>query len=86
MYLSTSTSTRAFSEMYLSTFRVLYKLYLSTDILKYNVLLPGSDSDQLICFSTYDGCVECGRHYGRWRTCDFMLWIAHFTRRWPVVV
>ena len=43
MYLSTSTSTRAFSEMYLSTFRVLYKLYLSTDVLKYNVLVPGSD-------------------------------------------
>ena len=42
MYLSTSTSTRDFSEMYLSTFQVLYKLYLSTDVLKYKVLLPGS--------------------------------------------
>ena len=28
--------------MYLSTFHVLYKLYLSKDVLKYNVLLPGS--------------------------------------------
>ena len=28
--------------MYLSTFQVLYKLYLSTDVLKYKVLLPGS--------------------------------------------
>ena len=30
--------------MYLSTFQVLYKLYLSTDVLKYKVLLPGSDN------------------------------------------
>ena len=30
MYLSTSTSTDDFPEMYLSTFQVLYKLYLST--------------------------------------------------------
>ena len=44
MYLSTSTSTLDFSEMYLSTFRVLYKLYLSTYVLKYKVLLPGFDS------------------------------------------
>ena len=43
MYLSKSTSTQDFSEMYLSTFQVLYKLYLSTDVLKYKVLLPGSD-------------------------------------------
>ena len=43
MYLSTSTSTDDFPEMYLSTFQVLYKLYLSTDVLKYKVLLPGSD-------------------------------------------
>ena len=42
MYLSTSTSTGDFPEMYLSTFQVLYKLYLSTDVLKYKVLLPGS--------------------------------------------
>ena len=42
MYLSTSTSTEDFPEMYLSTFQVLYKLYLSTDVLKYKVLLPGS--------------------------------------------
>ena len=42
MYLSTSTSTDDFPEMYLSTFQVLYKLYLSTDVLKYKVLLPGS--------------------------------------------
>ena len=42
MYLSTSTSTEHFPEMYLSTFQVLYKLYLSTDVLKYKVLLPGS--------------------------------------------
>ena len=45
MYLSTSISTQDFSEMYLSTFQVLYKLYLSTDVLKYKVLLPGSDID-----------------------------------------
>ena len=44
MYLSTSTSTDDFPEMYLSTFQVLYKLYLSTDVLKYKVLLPGSDT------------------------------------------
>ena len=42
MYLSTSTSTEDFPEMCLSTFQVLYKLYLSTDVLKYKVLLPGS--------------------------------------------
>ena len=42
MYLSKSTSTEDFPEMYLSTFQVLYKLYLSTDVLKYKVLLPGS--------------------------------------------
>ena len=41
MYLSTSTSTDDFPEMYLNTFQVLYKLYLSTDVLKYKVLLPG---------------------------------------------
>ena len=41
MYLSTSTED--FPEMYLSTFQVLYKLYLSTDVLKYKVILPGSD-------------------------------------------
>ena len=47
MYLSTSTSTSTedFPEMYLSTFQVLYKLYLSTDVLKYKVLLPGSGGD-----------------------------------------
>ena len=45
MYLSTSTSTEDFPEMYLSTFQVLYKLYLSTDVLKYKVLLPGSVSN-----------------------------------------
>ena len=42
MYLSTSTSTEDFPEMYLSTFQVLYKLYLSTDVLKYKVLLPSA--------------------------------------------
>ena len=46
MYLSTSTSTEDFPEMYLSTFQVLYKLYLSTDVLKYKVLLPGSDASR----------------------------------------
>ena len=46
MYLSTSTSTDDFTEMYLSTFQVLYKLYLSTDVLKYKVLLPGSDLEK----------------------------------------
>ena len=34
--------------MYLSTFQVLYKLYLSTDVLKYKVLLPGSGWDLAI--------------------------------------
>ena len=34
MYLSTSTNTLDFSEMYLSAFRVLHKFYLSTDVLK----------------------------------------------------
>ena len=38
----TSTSTDDFPEIYLSTFQVLCKLYLSTDVLKYKVLLPGS--------------------------------------------
>ena len=42
---STSTSTEDFPEMYLITFQVLYKLYLSTDVLKYKVLLPGSGHD-----------------------------------------
>ena len=44
MYLSTSTED--FPEMYLrlSTFQILYKLYLSTDVLKYKVLLPSSDT------------------------------------------
>ena len=37
MYLSRSTSTEDFPEMYLSTFQVLYKLYLSTSVLKYNL-------------------------------------------------
>ncbi len=40
MYLSTSIED--FPEMYLSAFQVLYKLYLGRDVLKYNVLLPGS--------------------------------------------
>ena len=43
MYLSTSTED--FPGMYLSTIQVLYKLYLSTDVLKYKVLLPGSDAN-----------------------------------------
>ena len=47
MYLSTSTSTEDFPEMYLSTFQVLYKLYLSTDVLKYKVLMPGSATNYL---------------------------------------
>ena len=45
MYLSTSTED--FPEMYLSTFQVLYKLYLSTDVLKYKVLLPGSATERI---------------------------------------
>ena len=57
MYLSTSTAD--FPQMFLSTFQVLYKLYLSTDELKYKVLLPGSGVDLTshriqptsICFS-----------------------------------
>ena len=48
MYLSTSTSTEDFPEMYLSTFQVLYKLYLSTDVLKYKVLMPGSEGNQVL--------------------------------------
>ena len=52
MYLSTSTSTEDFPEMYLSTFQVLYKLYLSTDVLKYKVLLPGSDGYAVSVCST----------------------------------
>ena len=51
MYLSTSTSTEDFPEMYLSTFQVLYKLYLSTDVLKYKVLLPGSGCKILHSYS-----------------------------------
>ena len=47
MYLSTSTSTEDFPEKYLSTFQVLYKLYLSTDVLKYKVLLPGSGGNRV---------------------------------------
>ena len=54
MYLSTSTSTDDFPEMYLSTFQVLYKLYLSTDVLKYKVFLPGSGALTVsIFFSNY---------------------------------
>ena len=49
MYLSASTSTQYFSEVYLSTFQVLYKLYLSTDALKYKVLQPGSDCSRSLC-------------------------------------
>ena len=47
MYLSTSTSTEDFPEMYLSTFQVLYKLYLSTDVLKYKVPCPALDKSGL---------------------------------------
>ena len=50
MYLSTSTSTEDFPEMYWSTFQVLYKLYLSTDVLKYKVLLPCSGVNNLLVF------------------------------------
>ena len=56
MYLSTSTSTEDFPEMYLSTFQVLYKLYLSTDVLKYKVLLPGSDLYCYFCIQLYLHC------------------------------
>ena len=49
MYLSTSTSTEDFPQKYLSTFQVLYKLYLSTDVLKYKVLLPGSVCHTYVC-------------------------------------
>ena len=59
MYLSTSTSTEDFPEMYLSTFQVLYKLYLSTD--KDKVLLPGSASGTLsseCIWGTFFGNVE----------------------------
>ena len=54
MYLSTSTSTEDFPEMYLSTFQVLYKLYLSTDVLKYKVLLPGSAPHPLLRYVTLE--------------------------------
>ena len=60
MYLSTSTSTEDFPEMYLSTFQVLYKLYLSTDVLKYKVLLPGSDVYMHIGIMLWGTC-SCGR-------------------------
>ena len=33
MYLSTSTSTEDFPELYLSIFQALYKFYLSTDVM-----------------------------------------------------
>ena len=59
MYLSKSTSTQDFSEMYLSTFQVLYKLYLSTDVLKYKVLLPGSASDTVFQNSENTLLVVC---------------------------
>ena len=59
MYLSTSTSTEDFPEMYLSTFQVLCKLYLSTDVLKYKVLLPGSDLHQISLLSY--GTIVFGR-------------------------
>ena len=55
MYLSTSTSTQDFPEMYFSTFQVLYKLYLSTDVLKYKVLLPGSG-----LYNNYTGMFPVG--------------------------
>ena len=51
MYLSTSTED--FPEMYLSTLQVLYKLYLSTDVLKYKVLLPGSGCHCCVVTSLY---------------------------------
>ena len=57
MYLSTSTSTEDLPEMYLSTFQVLYKLYLSTDVLKYKVLMPGSDVCMCVC--VYVCMCEC---------------------------
>ena len=57
MYLSTSTSTEDFPEMYLSTFQILYKLYLSTDVLKYKVLLPGSGSSgMMLCYAAVERC------------------------------
>ena len=59
MYLSTSTSTEDFPGMYLSTIQVLYKLYLSTDVLKYKVLLPGSGVGVLEGFE-----VKVGLHQG----------------------
>ena len=57
MYLSTITSTEDFPEMYLSTFQVLYKLYLSTDVLKYKVLLPGSDRFR----AGFENCIAARR-------------------------
>ena len=63
MYLSTSTSTQDFSEMYFSTFQVLYKLYLSTDVLKYNVLLPGSASMYYFLVNIVGPLDRCDRRY-----------------------
>ena len=62
MYLSTSTSTEDFPEMYLSTFQVLYKLYLSTDVLKYKVLMPGSGIKGVVMESDARRIVYEGRH------------------------
>ena len=59
MYLSTSTGTEDFPEMYLSTCQVLYKLYLSTDVLKYKVLLPGSGPHRVVCVTVLPMHVSC---------------------------
>ena len=45
--LKYSTSTEYFPEMYLSTFQALYKLYLSTDVLKAKLYWISSDTHQL---------------------------------------
>ena len=80
MYLSTSTSTEDFPEMYLSTFQVLYKLYLSTDVLKYKVLLPGSDPNTISKLSAkYQFCAirTADTRDGKLTTRGVYPWVVH---------
>ena len=84
MYLSTSTSTEDFPEMYLSTFQVLYKLYLSTDVLKYKVLQPGSGVETTYNYESNGLKLKCMQYpaihtnYSTYQTAPFqtrMIWI-----------
>ena len=76
MYLSTSTSTDDFPEMYLSTLQVLYKLYLSTDVLKYKVLLPGSGIEAIWDEEIQAEVAWTCRMKGQSRLCECMEWTA----------